>query len=90
MRIYDNFNNADAQVLVPGYLIGKLCIGHAFIRQGHCALHRETRTLLEELDDATLDGKRKLHIEMLTTVPLPVINDIGMRKPSRSLLMCLW
>jgi hypothetical protein len=35
--------------------------------------------LLEELADATLDGKRKQHVELLTTVPLLIIDDLGMR-----------
>ena len=43
-------------------------------------LYREAHALLEELADATLDGKRKEHMELLTTVPLLVIDDLGMRK----------
>ena len=55
-------------------------IGHAVIQQGYRVLYRETHALLEELADATLDGKRKQHMELLTTVPLLIIDDLGMRK----------
>ncbi len=37
-------------------------------------------TLLEELADATLDGTRKSYLAELTTVPLLIIDDLGMRK----------
>jgi hypothetical protein len=43
-------------------------------------LNREAHKLLEELADATLDGKRKEHMDLLTTVPLLFIDDLGMRK----------
>jgi DNA replication protein DnaC len=55
-------------------------IGHAIIQQGYRVLYREAHTLLEELADATLDGKRKEFMELLTTVPLLIIDDLGMRK----------
>jgi DNA replication protein DnaC len=45
-------------------------IGHAVIQQGYRVLYREAHRLLEDLADATLDGKRKELMEMLTTVPL--------------------
>jgi DNA replication protein DnaC len=35
---------------------------------------------LEELADATLDGTRKHVIAGLTTVPLLIIDDLGMRR----------
>ena len=35
---------------------------------------------MEELADATLDGKRKQHMEVLTSVALQIIDDLGMRK----------
>jgi hypothetical protein len=44
-------------------------IGHAVIQQGYRVLYREAHALLEELADATLDGNRKQHMELLTTVP---------------------
>ena len=55
-------------------------IGHAVIQQGYRVLYREAHTLLEELADATLDGKRKELMEHLSTVPLLIIDDLGMRK----------
>ena len=55
-------------------------IGHAAIQQGYRALYRETHTLLNELAEATLDGTRKEHMEFLVTVPLLILDDLGMRK----------
>ena len=55
-------------------------IAHAVIQQGYRVLYREAHILLEELADATLDGNRKQHVELLTTVPLLIIDDLGMRK----------
>jgi DNA replication protein DnaC len=55
-------------------------IGHAVIQQGYRVLYREAHILLEELADATLDGNRRQHVELLTTVPLLIIDDLGMRK----------
>ena len=43
-------------------------------------LYRETHNLLEEIAEATIDGTRKQHMELLTTVPLLIIDDLGMRK----------
>jgi DNA replication protein DnaC len=55
-------------------------IGHAAILQGHRVLYREAHLLLEDLADATLDGTRKDFFAELTTVPLLIIDDLGMRK----------
>jgi DNA replication protein DnaC len=55
-------------------------IGHAVIQQGHKVLYRETHILLEELADAALDGGRKQYMEKVSTVPLLIIDDFGMRK----------
>jgi len=55
-------------------------IGRAAILQGHRVLYREAHVLLEELADATLDGTRKDFFAELTTVPLLIIDDLGMRK----------
>jgi DNA replication protein DnaC len=55
-------------------------IGNAAILQGYRVLYRETHILLEELADATLDGTRKHYMELITTVPLLIIDDFGMRK----------
>ena len=48
--------------------------------QGHRVLYREAHLLLEELADATLDGTRKEFFAELTSVPLLIIDDLGMRK----------
>ena len=55
-------------------------LGQAAIQQGHRVLYREVHVLLEELTDATLDGTRKDVIADLSTVPLLIIDDLGMRK----------
>jgi len=55
-------------------------IGQAVIQQGYRVFYRETHALLEEIADATLDGTRKECLESLTTVPLLIIDDFGMRK----------
>src|SRR5574338_532339 len=55
-------------------------IGHAAIQQGHKVLYREAHLLLEELAEATVDGRRKEHFTELATVPLLIIDDLGMRK----------
>jgi len=55
-------------------------LGRAAILQGHRVLYREAHLLLEDLADATLDGTRKAVIAELTTVPLLIIDDLGMRK----------
>jgi len=43
-------------------------------------LYRETHILLEQLADAALDGGRRQYMEMVSTVPLLIIDDFGMRK----------
>src|SRR5918996_6482442 len=55
-------------------------IGHAAIQQGYRVLYREAHVLLDELADAIVDGTRKEFMESLTTVPLLIIDDFGMRK----------
>jgi len=55
-------------------------IGQAVITQGYRVIYREAHILLEEIADAALDGKRKEHMELLATVPLLIIDDLGMRK----------
>ena len=55
-------------------------IGRAVVQQGVRVLYRETHIVLEELADATLDGTRKEHVELLTSVPLLIIDDLGMKK----------
>ena len=55
-------------------------IGQAVITQGYRVTYREAHILLEEIADAVLDGTRKEHMELLATVPLLIIDDLGMRK----------
>src|ERR1039458_1221836 len=55
-------------------------IGQAAIQQGYRVLYRETHALLDDLAEATLDGTRKEHMEFLVTVPLLILDDLGMRK----------
>jgi DNA replication protein DnaC len=55
-------------------------IGQAAIQQGYRVLYRETHVLLDELAEAIADGTRKEYIESVSTVPLLIIDDFGMRK----------
>jgi len=55
-------------------------IGFAVIQQGHRVLYREAHVLLEELADAQLAGTRKDYLTHVTTVPLLLIDDLGMRR----------
>ena len=55
-------------------------IGQAVILQGYKVLYRETHVLLDELADAVTDGTRKEYIEEISTVPLLIIDNFGMRK----------
>ena len=55
-------------------------IGRAAIQQGYRVVYREAHTLIEEIADATLDGTRKEYLADLATVPLLIIDDLGMRK----------
>ena len=55
-------------------------IGLAVIRQGYRVAYREAHVLLEELADAHLAGERKEYVEAISTVPLLIIDDLGMRK----------
>lgn len=55
-------------------------IGRAAIQQGYRVIYREAHTLIEEIADATLDGRRKDYLAELATVPLLIVDDLGMRK----------
>jgi DNA replication protein DnaC len=55
-------------------------IGFAVLQQGHRVLYREAHALLDELAEAQLAGTRKACLAHLTTVPLLIIDDLGMRK----------
>src|SRR5918998_6670742 len=58
----------------------RAAIGRAAILQGYRVVYREAHTLLEELAEATLAGARKDYLAELATVPLLIIDDLGMRK----------
>jgi DNA replication protein DnaC len=55
-------------------------IGRCAIQQGHRILYREAHRLIEEIADATIDGTRKDLLEELATVPLLIVDDLGMRR----------
>jgi DNA replication protein DnaC len=55
-------------------------IGRAAIHQGYRVAYREAHVLIEEIADATLDGTRKELLTDLSTVPLLILDDLGMRK----------
>ena len=55
-------------------------IGQAAILQGFRVRYREAHVLLEELAEAVVNGTRKPYMESLTSVPLLIIDDFGMRK----------
>src|SRR5437762_13482880 len=55
-------------------------IGQAAIQQGYRVWYRETHKLLDDLAEATIDGTRKEHMDLLASVPLLIIDDLGMRK----------
>lgn len=55
-------------------------IGRAAIQQGVRVLYREAHVLVEQIADAVLDGTRKECLAALATVPLLIIDDLGMRK----------
>ncbi len=55
-------------------------IGRAAIQQGYRVVYREAHALMEDIADATLDGTRKVVLADLATVPLLIIDDLGMRK----------
>src|SRR6266851_271343 len=55
-------------------------IGQAAIQQGYKVLYRETHILIDELADVTLDGTRREFMEWLVSLPLLILDDLGMRK----------
>src|SRR6266849_4920232 len=54
-------------------------IGQSAILQGYRVFYREAHVLLDELNDAVAEGKRKPYLESLAAVPLLIIDDFGMR-----------
>jgi DNA replication protein DnaC len=55
-------------------------IGQTAIQQGYRVLYREAHKLIEDLADAAIDGTRKEQMELFSTVPLLIVDDLGMRK----------
>ncbi|TQF14700.1 ATP-binding protein [Myxococcus llanfairpwllgwyngyllgogerychwyrndrobwllllantysiliogogogochensis] len=56
-------------------------IGRSVIQsQGHRVLYREAHHLLEELAESSLEGTRRQKLDALTSAPLLIIDDLGMRK----------
>jgi DNA replication protein DnaC len=55
-------------------------IGQAAILQGYKVIYREVHVLLDELAEAMAKGTRKDYMESVTTVPLLIVDDFGMRK----------
>jgi DNA replication protein DnaC len=55
-------------------------IGMAAIHHGHRVLYREAHGLIEELADAAIGGTRKEVMAIFETIPLLLIDDLGMRK----------
>jgi DNA replication protein DnaC len=55
-------------------------IGQAAIQQGYRVLYRETHKLLDDLAEATIDATRKECMELFVSVPLLIIDDLGMWK----------
>ena len=49
-------------------------IGQSAIQQGYRVLYRETHVLLDDLADAIAEGTRKEFMELLTAVPLLIID----------------
>jgi hypothetical protein len=67
--------------LAPGYREKSSGAGHR--TSGHSAglsRARETHKLLDDLAEATIDGPRKEYMELLVSVALLIIDDLGMRK----------
>jgi DNA replication protein DnaC len=55
-------------------------MGRAAIQQGYRVIYREAHVLLEDIAEATVDGTRKALLADLATVPLLIIDDLGMGK----------
>ena len=55
-------------------------IGRAAIQQGFRVVYREAHTLMEEIAEATIEGTRKDYLADLASVPLLIVDDLGMRK----------
>ena len=54
-------------------------LGHAAIQQGYRVCYREAHQLLDDLAEASVAGTRKALVVELTTVPLLIVDDLGIR-----------
>jgi len=55
-------------------------IGQCAIQQNCRVLYRETHVLLDNLAEAVAEGTRKEFMDEMSSVPLLIIDDFGMRK----------
>jgi DNA replication protein DnaC len=55
-------------------------IGQAAIQQGWRVLYFEAHALLDHLAESSIDGTRRDCMHELATVPLLIVDDLGMRK----------
>ena len=55
-------------------------IGHAAILLGYRVAYREAHTLLEDIAEAELEGRRRSYMQHLMKFDLLIVDDLGMRK----------
>jgi DNA replication protein DnaC len=55
-------------------------LGQSAIQQDYRVLYRETHVLLDHLAEAVAEGTRKEFMDEMSSVPLLIIDDFGMRK----------
>jgi len=55
-------------------------LGQSAIQQNYRVLYRETHVLLDNLAEAVAEGTRKEFMDGMSSVPLLIIDDFGMRK----------
>jgi DNA replication protein DnaC len=55
-------------------------LGQSAIQQNYRVLYRETHILLDNLAEAVAEGTRKEFMDEMSSVPLLIIDDFGMRK----------
>jgi len=55
-------------------------LGQSAIQQNYRVLYRETHVLLDHLAEAVTEGTRKEFMDEMSSVPLLIIDDFGMRK----------
>src|SRR6266571_1002886 len=70
---------AQAEPMAPIDLISCL-VSDELTRRGDRLLERRRKEAQFRDPHATLDGTRKQHMDLLATVPLLIIDDLGMRK----------